>query len=292
MLTPAQTQAKRKQLVEDGYCVVDDILDQEFLAELRQVTARIRAQETQRPSAVKYHGTLIEPAYRDPVYARLIAWQPSLDLLSAMGFSDVRWEGSMYLINKLPHGPPLYWHQDWVWWDHPISSAARPMQVFLSYYLADTTIRNGCLRVIPGSHLRRFDLHDQLLIGPGHVDWTKDQKAEGVNQAMLMHHPAAVDVPAKNGSLVIADARLLHSTHANQTPHHRPLVLVWYFLDFERFPAEIRKACKVEYTFRPPNWWAGDAGDPVKPLVVQGKRAGAAIDGSRVPGVHLRRSRE
>ena len=174
MLTPAQTQAKRKQLVEDGYCVVDDILDQEFLAELRQVTARIRAQETQRPNAVKYHGTLIEPAYRDPVYARLIAWQPSLDLLSAMGFSDVRWEGSMYLINKLPHGPPLYWHQDWVWWDHPISSAARPMQVFLSYYLADTTIRNGCLRVIPGSHLRRFDLHDQLLIGPGHVDWTKD----------------------------------------------------------------------------------------------------------------------
>jgi hypothetical protein len=109
---------------------------------------------------------------------------------------------------------------------------------------------------------------------------------------MLMHHPAAVDVPAKNGSLVIADARLLHSTHANQTPHHRPLVLVWYFLDFERFPAEIRKACKVEYTFRPPNWWAGDAGDPVKPLVVQGKTAGAAIAGSRVPGVHLRRSRE
>jgi hypothetical protein len=292
MLTPTQAQCKRQQLVDDGYCVVDDILDQEFLAELRQISARIREQETQRPSAVKYHGTLIEPAYRDPVYAQLIVWQPSLDLLSRMGFTDIRWEGSMYLINKPPYGPPLYWHQDWVWWDHPISSAARPMQVFLSYYLTDTTVENGCLRVIPGSHLRRADLHDKLLIGPGHVDWTKDERAEGVNEPMLMHHPDAVDVPAKSGSLVIADARLLHSAYANQTPDHRPLVLVWYFLDFEQFPPKIKEACKVEYTFRPPNWWAGNAGDPVKRLVVQGKRTGAAIAGNRVPGVHLRRSGE
>ena len=87
----------------------------------------------------------------------------------------------------------------------------------------------------------------------------------------------------------MADARLLHSAHANQTPEHRPLVLVWYFLDFDRFPAEIKEACKIEYTFRPPNLVDGDVGDAVKPLVVQGERTGAAIAGTRVPGVHLRR---
>ena len=123
MFTPAQAQEKRTQLIEDGYCVIEDILDQEFLAELRRVSARMREEETRRPSAVKYHGTLIEPAYRDPVYARLIAWQPSLELLSAMGYRDIRWEGSMYLISKLPFGPPLYWHQDWVWWEHHVSGA-------------------------------------------------------------------------------------------------------------------------------------------------------------------------
>lgn len=292
MSTQAQAREKRYQLIEEGYCVIDQVLDHEFAAELRRVSARIREEEEQRLDAVKYHGTLIEPAYRDPVYARLIAWQPSLDLLAAMDFGEVRWEGSMYLINKLPFGPPLYWHQDWVWWDHPVSSKARPMQVFLSYYLTDTSVRNGCLRVIPGSHLRRFDLHDELLIGPGHVDWTKGEEAEGVNQAMLLDHPAAVDVPAKSGSLVIADARLLHSTHANQTPRHRPLVLVWYFLDFQHFPAEIKEACKVEYDFRPPNWWEGDVGDAVKHLVVQGRRTGKAVSGNRVPGVHLRRTKE
>ena len=36
------------------------------------------------------------------------------------------------------------------------------IQLFLMVYLVDTTPANGCLRVLPGSHLRKIPLDDEL----------------------------------------------------------------------------------------------------------------------------------
>ena len=66
------------------------------------------------------------------------------------------WSG--FVISKPPHSPPLYWHHDGVLWEHPISYTNQPQQYFLMYYLVDTNVHNGCLRLIPGSHLKRQPL--------------------------------------------------------------------------------------------------------------------------------------
>ena len=54
-------------------------------------------------------------------------------------------------------------------WNDPLSLTPWPQTMFLSYYLQGLTVENGCLQVIPGSHLRRTPLHDDLepLLGPG-----------------------------------------------------------------------------------------------------------------------------
>ena len=45
---------------------------------------------------------------------------------------------------------------------------------------------------------------------------------------MFNDHPDQVEVHAKAGSLVIADARLLHAAYKNQTDVRRTLILAWH----------------------------------------------------------------
>lgn len=119
-------------------------------------------------------------------------------------------------------------------WNDPLSLTPWPQTMFLSYYLQGLSVENGCLQVIPGSHLRRTPLHDELepLLGPGQHgavlvgDLSHDEeKKQQDDENPLQHtpplfnerHPDAVDVFAGPRALVIADARVLHAARHNQT---------------------------------------------------------------------------
>ena len=45
-----------------------------------------------------------------------------------------------------------------MWSDEPRAYSDLPPQLFAMFYLTDTSPRNGCLRVIPGSHRKRHRL--------------------------------------------------------------------------------------------------------------------------------------
>ncbi len=91
-------------------------------------------------------------AYQHAVLAELIAYP---EMLAELGFNDPKF-GHGRIISRPPHSRPLYWHEDVRFWIDPVSYTPQPIQVFLMYYLTDTTPENGCLRVIPGSHLKRI----------------------------------------------------------------------------------------------------------------------------------------
>ena len=146
-------------------------------------------------------------------------------VLEALGLGDFKSGGTFQIISKPACAPALYWHQDWARWDDPISLSPWPQQVFLNWYLTDTRRKNGCLRVIPGSHRRRFDLHDHLVMP--HEGGGYDVAEE--DEWMFYDHPDAIDVPVEAGDLMIGDARLLHATHPNQTDERRTVLLGWYY---------------------------------------------------------------
>lgn len=150
-----------------------------------------------------------------------------------MQLEDLRSGGVFQIISKPPGAPPLYWHQDWARWDDPISLSPWPQQIFLNWYLSDTSAANGCLRVIPGSHRSRLDLHEHLTApheGGGY-------EIEEGNEWMFFDHHDSVDVPVKAGQLVIADARVLHGTHENASAEQRTLLLGWYYRKSNAVPA-------------------------------------------------------
>ncbi|MCA1596892.1 MAG: phytanoyl-CoA dioxygenase family protein [Chloroflexi bacterium] len=172
-------QPTRQSLLEDGFSVFPQVLDREMVQDLTRATeALLAAYPAEDAAKFRYQGSNIRLAFQDPVFPRLFAWPKALAALSELGFDDPRW-WSAFLLSKPPHAPPLYWHQDWWAWDDPVSQNDIPAQVFLMYYLTDTTPENGCLRVIPGTHRRRVPLHEQL--PAAHSDETYDAKLDAAS---------------------------------------------------------------------------------------------------------------
>src|SRR6266545_1450145 len=102
-------------------------------------------------------GALITADYHDPVIVQLLTWPKTLETLAALGFTDPRLH-SFYVTTKPPKAGPLAWHSDLFYpYEQP-----EPAELFLIYYLQDTAPENGCLRVVPGSHLWSHDKrHEQ-----------------------------------------------------------------------------------------------------------------------------------
>jgi hypothetical protein len=82
-------------------------------------------------------------------------------LRDRLGAADLKWL-SGYISSKGPQSPPLWWHQDWWCWDHPISFRRAAAQVAVLCYLTDTDENNGALRVLSGSHHHSIPLHGHL----------------------------------------------------------------------------------------------------------------------------------
>ena len=226
---------KYDQLIADGYCVVEDVLKDKMLTQLRTVTDELLdAQTEDERDAHRSSGSMIS-VYMHPLFAELVVYPRALQALEALGFLRPKWS-SGYVISKPPQSPPLFWHQDWWGWDDPCSYTALPQQLFLMYYLVDTTPDNGCLRVIGGSHLNRHPLHDILPNAHG----AALQRVEDPEHPAFQHMPGEVDLPVKAGDLVIGDSRLLHASHGNQSNERRTVITLWYHPFFALLPASMQ----------------------------------------------------
>ena len=227
-MTPENALKKREKMIRDGYCVIDNILTEEFLQILHEESEQLIANHVQ-PDSMKYHGHHIQILGEDNASVqKLLDWQPTIDVLEVIGFADFEVPKGIIILTKDPGAPPLFWHQDWYYWNDPISCAPWSQDIFMKYYLTDTTPESGCLKVIPGTHHKRIDLHNQLIeINETEFVSKPESECKEEYSVMFSDHPDQVDVCVKAGSLVIRDARLLHSVRKNRTKRRRTMLLVW-----------------------------------------------------------------
>lgn len=254
----------REALLEEGFVRVPDILP----ASLRDKLVRASDSLVERMSdgeraRLRYHGSDISVDRRGlehPELTELIAHPRALGLLAELGYPAARYF-SGYIVSKAPGAPPLYWHQDWGYWDEPVSADAEPAMLFLMYYLVDTSAHNGCLRVIPGSHRRRLALHDELPVAHTHRAYFAPQRG-----AAFADHPEARDVPVRAGDVVVGDARLLHAAHANESARRRTCITLWFLPRFDDMTPSL-KAAFMEPIRTRRAWWQGEAAARVEPLL-------------------------
>ena len=273
-LTAAEALAKRRQLLDDGFCLVPGVLRGDLLDRMRRfsddfldthaVDHKFRYQGSDFHIMTKeaWDQQQDPRRYHDPIVKDILDLPAARAACDQVGLEGMTSAGSFILLSKPPHGPPLYWHQDATYWNHPKSALPWPSRVFLSYYLVDTTRENGCLRIIPGTHRKRTELHD--LLPDAHSP--EMQRADESHLAFT-EQPGEIDVPCKAGDLVIADGRVLHAAWPNNTDTRRTLVLAWW--DVFPFPSV-------------PTWWEGEPPPEVH------ADPNATYEHSRRPTHHLR----
>ena len=233
--------AERAQFESDGFYIFRNVLDEALLERLREASDASLAEQDEQHfveqvatgSMILVNGAFIE---RYPVFADFIVYPPILQALAQLGFPDPRF-GHGRVISKPPHSPPLFWHEDGRFWDDPVSYTPVPIQAFLMFYLTDTTPKNGCLRVIPGSHLKRHALHD--LVPETHTDGNRKYLDVKDNPAFA-HYDDEVDVPLRAGDFVVGYGSLFHAAHGNDSDTRRTCLTMWYYPAFPDLPERTR----------------------------------------------------
>lgn len=253
-----------QQLLTDGFCLFPHVLPSALLLALRQMVERlVAAQNPEQVARFRSQGSMF-PITSDPLCAQLIALPAALQALAALGFPHPSFSDG-WIISKPGHSPRLFWHYDWFAWADPRSYELPPPQLFLMYYLNDTTPQNGCLRVIPGSHIHHNPIHD-LLRAPHSKELSEAyEMAQAVEFAT---RPDEINVPVRAGDLLIGDARLLHATHANQTDERRTVITLWFQPDLASLPERIQ-AQMAKKTQLLPESWSAEAQALVRPLLTR-----------------------
>ena len=267
------------QLIEHGYCLIPDVAPREMIERLRTVadSAADGASDEEKRTH-RYQGSLIQ-VMEHPEMAELIALPGAVSALHQLGYPQPRFV-SGYIISKAPEkAPPLFWHQDGFLWNHPLSYTSVPMQIFLMYYLVDTSRESGCLRVIPGSHRKRHRLHG---LPEAH---SEEIRTAGDDHPALRIDADEVDVPVGAGDLVIGDARLLHAAHANRSSQRRTCITLWYCPLYDQLPEEIQAHYGAPKT-RPDNW-SEEAWNLIEPLFANYTGQTPRVERNRMPDERL-----
>ncbi len=193
-----------RQLTEQGYASLGRILDEQELELLRQDEARLRAGLEIDAAAHARTLFLNNVCWRAPDTRRFVQEGRHLALLERMIGPDLLLWWTQ-IVNKLPEtteaSSVFPWHQDCGYLD----IAPAPLTVWVA--LDQTTLENGCLWVVPGSHLGGIRAHAR----PNAESWHLTVPVTGDGIAL----------PMQPGEAVVFTGHTLHRSLANRSGQPR-----------------------------------------------------------------------
>ena len=226
----------KERFEEQGYLVVEGLLDADELAtcraeidRLHQLAAQLEAAEDassgnfQREPFAKdksQNGDL--PVLRkientrahSQVFCDLAAHAKLVEILQALLGEDLLLFRSTLMLKPAFHGSSHGLHQDSAYW--PMDP---PALVTVSIALDDADQSNGCFKVIPGSH--KWGLQDW-----GHI--ARPQAAQ-LTERQDIDLAAQIDVPLKAGSALFFHSLMVHGSGPNTSSKSRNTALYAYF---------------------------------------------------------------
>jgi len=157
---------------------------------------------------------------------------------------DVILWGAQVFCKPGGDGMEVPWHQDGHYW--PI----RPLATCTVWIALDaSTVENGCLRVIPGSH-REGRLYDHLTEDRDDVVLTQKVRDD------LFDIRQAVDVELEPGQMSMHDVYMIHGSNPNRSPHRRAGIAIRYMPGTSLFDRTLmgrsdRSGYTVDFSTRP-----------------------------------------
>lgn len=209
---------------EAGALVVEGVLDDATRKQMKSILADL----VERSRAVKTHDSVydLEPGHSssdprvrrikaphkvNPVFAEFMRSPRLLAILRALLGESVRLHGSKLNLKSPGFGSPVEWHQDWPFYPHTNDDL-----LAVGVMLDDTTVENGALYIVPGTHRGpTYDHHG----ADGHFCGAMDFAASG------LRFEDAVPCVGPAGSCSFHHVRTVHGSAQNTSSRPRGLLL-------------------------------------------------------------------
>ncbi len=214
----------KQQLKKDGYVHIPAAIDRGMRDFFRLLfTEIVKKQQTEAyTDQHKGIGSLFD-ILQAPMAADLVADPWLASLRAKLGFADAKFTYGL-IFNKKPKAPRTFWHQDGTVWNTDLAYQDDAPEILQLHYLEGSDKDYGALRVLPGTHRLRHELHGILAAIPkGDLRSAKDTKT-----MPFATFPDEITINTKPGDMVLLDARLLHATHANNMDTARMCVTLSY----------------------------------------------------------------
>jgi len=202
-----------------GYVVVGPVLSSRELRGLRAAYNRVLAEEgaptrRRRLTGNEYKGDVVVQVLdmhrRDEAFRRLLYKKALLDLAETfLGGPGVCLYRDQALFKPAWHGGTIRWHQDNHYWN-----LDPPTAVSCWIALDEATPENGCLWVIPGSHVAGIVAYQ---MNDGEVEATTDEAR-------------AVPIPMPAGHALFHHCQTLHTTRPNRSARNRRAWVIHYMV--------------------------------------------------------------
>ena len=229
-MTFSRVQIDVDRYLREGYLTIPAVLSETALRDMRDEADRLNALCVAEPirnaKRIEWEVDHLEESERVGMDRVIRKIEPLIDLsplFLACAFSPGIVEPVSAIFGepielfedklnlKLPGGSAYPWHQDWVccWRAH----TDELITCFI--YLEDADESNGCLQVIPGSHLGKrhcaFKSGSRFEVDPSHIDQSK-----------------VVPVPLRAGEMILFDPYLLHYSAPNRSTVPRRTIIYTY----------------------------------------------------------------
>lgn len=228
------TNAQIKQYRDEGYLVVDNVIEPQTLRELRRVTDEIVAsahgtQEhtdtldldpshtptTPRVRRVKH------PYFAHPFYRELAAHEGIMATLSQLIGPNIRLRtGGKINLKLAGDGAAVEWHQDWAFYPHTNDDL-----LAVGVMLDDMDLENGPILMLPETHRGPVYNHHAEGKFSGAIDL----------DACDLDFSKAETVTGRAGSISVHHVRLVHGSSANRSGKPRRLLL-WEYAAADAWP--------------------------------------------------------
>ncbi len=211
----------------DGYVAVPGVIPEDKVDELRSATQdftersrdvtrsdRLFDLDPRHTAARPVLRRIKNPADNHPVY-RWVAFESAIpDIVTELIGPDIVFHHSKLNLKGERLGAPVEWHQDAAFYPHTNDDV-----LAVGLLLDDATLENGCLMVLPGSHL-----------GPVYDHFAGDQFTGAINREDLarLDLTRAVPLPLPAGSIHIHHYRAVHGSAENRTDAPRRLLITSY----------------------------------------------------------------
>lgn len=227
-LTPAQIRSYEEQgflagvrlLSDDQVAALRLELDEFFRAghEGHELWYEYHTNESAQPGTVLFHALgawRLRPGFHD------LLWNPAFTMpASQLLGGAVRFWHDQLFCKPARHGGVVAWHQDYSYW-----TRTKPMAHLTCWIgLDDSTIDNGAVHYVPGSH--RWDLLPITGLA-GNMEAIREVLSD--EQWEQFQKPVAVELKA--GEATFHHPLMIHGSFENRTDRPRRAAVINVFLD-------------------------------------------------------------